>query len=404
MFLDDSFESIRKQNSISSNDISTVTYSSISTESTDVQQNQIQTDFDEDSSERHKWTKHQQKKIVDDILGLTGDLPMCCKEGCVRKFTVREIQQFRYLYCRENNERKRILINIAKTARTDREENKFILGTESVCVQCFSYCTGISYHSIYNCNYQKYKYGKYSRSDDDMDVDMDLIREKKYTIISMYFINLRNWNDTFPDSGHTVLPHTSKYDVFINYLNYLKTNDISHYKCSYSYFITVWKEKFVHIKLRRTSGFTHCEFCEQKKEILATTMNSTLRDKTKKELHLHREFIRNERNVYYVKRARARLDPKSAVSIIIDGSDMANYGLPHFATKSKDTVVGYKMLMKMVGVIVHGIGCFLYVIHKNWAADPNLTIEILHRLLSTIEIQSRTLYIQVTFIVNKTDG
>ena len=49
----------------------------------------------------------------------------------------------------------------------------------------------------------------------------------------------------------------------------------------------------------------------------------------------------------------------------------------------------------MVGVIVHGVGAYVFMVDKNWAADPNLTIEILHRVLGTIPIQSRILYVQV---------
>jgi hypothetical protein len=51
--------------------------------------------------------------------------------------------------------------------------------------------------------------------------------------------------------------------------------------------------------------------------------------------------------------------------------------------------------MKMVGVIVHGIGAYVFMVDKNWSADPNLTIEILHRVLGTIPIESRVLYVQM---------
>jgi hypothetical protein len=193
-----------------------------------------------------------------------------------------------------------------------------------------------------------------------------------------------------------VLPHPSKYDVYVNFIHNLREKGLIRYSCHYSYFNKVWNKHFTSLKLRRISGFTHCDFCENKKEIIASSLDSDLRKITKHQLHKHREFIRKERNVYYVKRATARLDPSSAVSLIIDGSDMANYGLPHFAIRTKETVVGYKMLMKLVGVIIHGIGAYVFIVHKNWAADPNLTIEILHRVLNVIQPQqAKTLYIQV---------
>ena len=84
------------------------------------------------------------------------------------------------------------------------------------------------------------------------------------------------------------------------------------------------------------------------------------------------------------------------MSIIIDGSDMATYGLPYFCRVSKDTTTGYKMLMKLIGVIVHGVGVYVFLVHKNWAADPNLTIEIIHQVLCYNKpIKAKHLFIQV---------
>ena len=52
--------------------------------------------------------------------------------------------------------------------------------------------------------------------------------------------------------------------------------------------------------------------------------------------------------------------------------------------------------MKLVGVIVHGIGSYVFIVHKNWSSDPNLTIEIFHRLFYFLQpLQSKTLFIQV---------
>lgn len=75
---------------------------------------------------------------------------------------------------------------------------------------------------------------------------------------------------------------------------------------------------------------------------------------------------------------------------------MGLYGLPYFCHKSKDTVVGYKMKMRLIGVIVHGIGSYVFVIHKHWPPDPNLTIEVLHRVFSFLNPQKgKHLYLQV---------
>ena len=61
-------------------------------------------------------------------------------------------------------------------------------------------------------------------------------------------------------------PDAYKYDVYINYMIDLQKKDKNEYKCHYSYFLKIWRECFPMLKLRRVSGFTHCDFCEEKKE------------------------------------------------------------------------------------------------------------------------------------------
>ena len=173
--------------------------------------------------------------------------------------------------------------------------------------------------------YRKYNYQKNRCRDIELTEQTGVVKEKKTTIISNFFVELQEYNDVFPDSATTVLPHASKFDLYINFRSYLEKKQIDQYKCHYSFFCCVWKNNFKNIKLRKQSGFTHCGFCEEKKEILYGTMNQEKRTKAKKELRAHYEYVRSERNVYYTKRARSRMDPSHAVSIIVDGSDMANY-------------------------------------------------------------------------------
>ena len=78
---------------------------------------------------------------------------------------------------------------------------------------------------------------------------------------------------------------------------------------------------------------------------------------------------------------------------------MGLYGLPYFCRKSKETTIGFKMRMQLIGCIVHGIGSYVFIMHKNWPADPNLTIEVIHRVLSFIKpTKGKHLFVQVLFI------
>ena len=73
----------------------------------------------------------------------------------------------------------------------------------------------------------------------------------------------------------------------------------------------------------------------------------------------------------------------------------------HIFQKSKSSQIEYKIQVKLVGVIVHGIGSFVYLIHKNWPSDPNLTIEILHRTFIKLGKNNLPpiLYLQVNIII-----
>ena len=117
---------------------------------------------------------------------------------------------------------------------------------------------------------------------------------------------------------------------------------------------------------------------------MSQTFDSNIKTDLINQYQSHYNFIKNERFIYKQKTIQAQTLPKQYLSIIIDGSDMACYGFPYFYQKSKSSTVGYKIQIKLVGVIVHGIRTFVYLIHKHWPSDPNLTIELLHRTLNKI--------------------
>ena len=359
--------------------------------------------------ESENWSKKQKLIIIDEIneYYLTNTFPPpCCLNNCIRKFSLLDIQYFRYLFNKENNERKRILLNQYKEEKQILNKDKFILGENEVCIKGFSFIIRISLHSIYNSQYKNYKYkNKYTNNILILN-ENENENEMKKTYIMMYFSKLIEFNDIMPNTGETHLPHPSKYDLYINYIYELEIKNLNEYKCSWSYFYTIWKDKYNNVKIKRCTTFTKCDFCEERKELIATTLNSIIRNKAKKELKEHYKFVEKERDIYYEKRLKGRIGSnifnsnelisEKYISIIIDGSDMASYGLPYFSRPSKETVVGYKMLMKLIGVIVHGRGAWIFVVHKNWPADPNLIIEVLHRVFCFIQpTRGYKLFLQV---------
>lgn len=256
------------------------------------------------SAESAKWTQRKKFKIVDEMVQMVNDnvqLKKCCSNNCISAFTMEQIQKKRYEIHKENQERKRFLINLAKNEKTTNPEKKLVLCSKEVCVTAFCYITGISRHSIYNAQSTKkrYKTSKKHREDESNDYELemnemklDYYENRKSTHIIKYLQHLKEFNEFMPDSDFVHIPHASKYDVFINYLY-----DNPNYKCSLSYFKEIWNTKFPEIKVRKYSKFTHCSFCDERKDILATSLDTNVRNVAKKEYREHLKFIKAEKSL-----------------------------------------------------------------------------------------------------------
>ena len=73
------------------------------------------------------------------------------------------------------------------------------------------------------------------------------------------------------------------------------------------------------------------------------------------------------------------------LSLIIDGADQQAYGLPHFCAKSKTTESMHKLPLHLMGVIVHGVGNYGFTYLPNIKGGNNVTIEVLHRVLTDLK-------------------
>lgn len=77
--------------------------------------------------------------------------------------------------------------------------------------------------------------------------------------------------------------------------------------------------------------------------------------------------------------------------MILDGTSQARYGVPHFDQPTKTTSTAHKQSTHFVAAIVHGLGAWLYGLGDEWAHDSNLTIEVLQRTLSNVELRGNDL-------------
>ena len=69
------------------------------------------------------------------------------------------------------------------------------------------------------------------------------------------------------------------------------------------------------------------------------------------------------------------------MSVIIDGMDQSKASLPHLKKVNKSAANLWRLRTHITGVIVHGHGSEGYVDFLQWPHDPNLTIDVLLRVL-----------------------
>lgn len=91
-------------------------------------------------------------------------------------------------------------------------------------------------------------------------------------------------------------------------------------------------------------------------------------------------FYRDQRARYHEIRSKAEVDP-TMMSIIIDGMDQSATNLPYFKKIGKSTVNLWHLRTHLTGAIIHGHGSEGFLDFQQYPHDPNLTMNILLRLL-----------------------
>ena len=86
-------------------------------------------------------------------------------------------------------------------------------------------------------------------------------------------------------------------------------------------------------------------------------------------------------------------------SMVIDGSDTSEWGIPHPAVRTHESQKGKQMGCKVYGVIVHGQFAACYTLNSHLPGGTNVTIECLHRTFLKLRAQGKRfppkLYLQL---------
>lgn len=153
------------------------------------------------------------------------------------------------------------------------------------------------------------------------------------------------------------------------------------------FFFQLWRNHFSYVQLRRHHAFAVCDTCALLRLCFMSTSDKSFRNILSVLQKKHYSFIHIERGLYHEHREEARQHPDRVMSIIVDGADQNAYGLPHFEQKNKTLDGGRTQRSSLVGVLVHGIRCFVYQYQDIWGHDANIIIEALQRSLKHVEKQ-----------------
>lgn len=216
----------------------------------------------------------------------------------------------------------------------------------------------------------------------------EVARKTKRWYISQFLLKLaQKFAEAMPHKEVFALPVFTKTMLWKEFEKYWNaslqtTRETLPSKC---YFFRVWKMYAGMVKVQKMHGFTVCTRCEMLRKEMADhlqdeeTLNVLLQQYAK-----HLRFIEGERDAYEVRQSLAEENPGKYCSIILDGADQKNYGLPHFPNHTKSDV-GHKLKVKVVGCLEHvlrgGEKLSLYAMTEEYETGANHVIEVAHRVL-----------------------
>jgi hypothetical protein len=341
-------------------------------------------------TKRKKSTNFTQKKMVYELDKFYDVSKLyCCDSGCIYNFTKESVTKIREEIHSKDRHAKNAHIK-SMMRNDDNGIKRFYADGIKICQVCFILVTGVSKKLIYSK-----KIGPVIRVN-DAEVQTEILKFLKH---------LESTNNYMPDKQEVHVSYPTRKECYKVYRESRIGDDEANIG-SYPYFLRVWKKFMPQLKLRKVIRFAKCSYCVSQSEEIDNNRNPTTTARLRKELNDHIHAQSKDRAMYANIKNIAKSSRNSTLSISIDGSDMSCYGLPYFNQKTKETEKGFKIPIKLTGVIVHGHGHIVYTFPTNIPTGANLTIDCLHRTLDFMQKRyaeyegnalPRVLFIQVIF-------
>jgi hypothetical protein len=218
------------------------------------------------------------------------------------------------------------------------------------------------------------------------------------------WLNLQKaFYDIQPDRDYVALPFAFKVEVYNQYCKETFSSpefDKTWPRVQKSLFYDVWKKDVKGLKCCRFHRFMVCDTCSTlNQKLLRQSLSQSERNKWADTKDHHLQTVRMDRTLYEARILEAMRMHNNVLSITIDGSDNAKYGFPYFPSKTHSSQKGHKIISKLYGAIVHGRWAATYIYSGNMTGGTNVTIEVLHRILTSLQREGskfpRKLYLQL---------
>lgn len=179
--------------------------------------------------------------------------------------------------------------------------------------------------------------------------------------------------------GEIRLPFVLKSDVYQEYRTFCALNEES--SVSEAQFLRDWRSRLPHVRCSRLKGgFAMCDKCTEFTGKIKVAKSKAEAEKLREERAIHLDLQKAQRSVYYQNRVRGASDKQTYLSLIIDAMDQKKTYLPLVNRRQKkDSLTLIKQ--KVMGVIAHGHGSYLYVGQPPLPSGANFTLECLWRTL-----------------------
>ena len=174
---------------------------------------------------------------------------------------------------------------------------------------------------------------------------------------------------------------------------------------SYAGFRTMWRSELPYIKCSVSKGtFSICQVgcnsgivilplvylipysqqCADYAAKLKLVSNAADYADIRKGRDDHLGLQREQRMIYYEHRHAGMMYSDKCISIIIDAMDQSKTYLPVVMRRAKNDNVDF-LKQKLMGVLVHGHGAYVYVLHPPVASGANFTLECIWRTLMKLD-------------------